>query len=94
MIYAHKRHDHTQEVGEWEAVKRRLLERSGWYAVESVEPEEQATPDDFLPADLPGLAALLEAGISTYSELQQIEDLTKIEGVGRATAAKIHAAIR
>lgn len=53
-------------------------------------PEERpkATP---LPSDLPGRAALVEAGINTLERLAEVPDLDEIPGIGQATEARIHA---
>ena len=44
-----------------------------------------------LPDDLPGHAALAAAGILTMADLLAYGDLTRIDGIGPATAAKIYA---
>src|SRR5262245_33974056 len=44
-----------------------------------------------LPDDFPGIAALHEAGINTYTQLSKVADLTEIPGIGPATAEKIQA---
>lgn len=49
--------------------------------------------DDDLPDDFPGHAALTAAGITTYGELRDVEDLTDISGIGEATAEKIKVAL-
>ncbi len=49
---------------------------------------------DALPGDFPGHAALSEAGISTFADLDAVEDLTEIPGIGKATAEKIEEARR
>lgn len=55
--------------------------------------DEGAVDADDLPDDFPGLAALEAAGITTYSELEAVEDFTTIPGIGAATAAKITEAL-
>lgn len=61
--------------------------------VEPEKAEEPEIPDDLkgkLPADLPGHAALAEAGINTYNQLRKaLADDVKIPGIGDATRAKI-----
>lgn len=47
---------------------------------------------DSIPESFPGHAPLLEAGISTFAELDAVEDITEIPGIGAATAEKIKAA--
>lgn len=42
-----------------------------------------------LPEDIPGREALLAAGVESIGDLERVEDLTEIVGIGRATAAKI-----
>jgi hypothetical protein len=48
---------------------------------------------DDLPEDFPGLAALTDAGLSTYAAVRGVEDLTTIPGIGKVTAEKIAAAL-
>lgn len=93
MIYGHKKYAHQQTVAETETVKRSLLERAGWYVLE--EPTKKVEPvDEGLPTDFPGHEALFSAGIVTRKQLLAYDgDLTEIDGIGKATAAKIHAAI-
>lgn len=59
--------------------------------------EEQADAPKLLqgklPDDFPGLAALDAAGIHTYAQLRNAGDVTKIAGIGEATAAKIDEAM-
>lgn len=43
-----------------------------------------------LPNDVPHRELLLSAGISSIEELQEIEDLTSIQGIGKSKAADIH----
>jgi hypothetical protein len=42
-----------------------------------------------LPNDLPGRDAFLEAGIETVEEIKELDDLTKVNGIGDATAEDI-----
>lgn len=42
-----------------------------------------------LPADIPHRTLLLSAGISSLAELQDIEDLTTLSGIGTAKAEDI-----
>jgi len=61
------------------------------------EPEEPTTPEEKehldlkgpLPKDFPAHDKLHEAGINTYGQLNKVEDLTTIEGVGPATVKAI-----
>jgi hypothetical protein len=61
------------------------------------EPEEHTTDAEKehlelkgkLPEDFPSHAKLHEAGINTYGQLNKVEDLTTIEGIGPATAKAI-----
>lgn len=46
-----------------------------------------------LPDTFPGKQALAEAGITTYEQVRALDDLTKIAGIGAATAAKIEEAL-
>lgn len=46
-----------------------------------------------LPDGFPGLAALEEAGITTYAGVRKAGDLTEIAGIGEATAEAIKAAM-
>lgn len=62
-------------------------------AVEPPPPVEAAPPQGKLPDDFPGHAALKSAGITTYAQLRKVGDLTKIDGIGEATAAKIQEAL-
>ena len=48
----------------------------------------EAGDDSDLPADLPGRPILVDLDMS-LEELKQIDDLTEIEGIGKATAARI-----
>lgn len=47
-----------------------------------------------LPEDFPGRTALEEAGIDTYAKVRAAGDLTKIPGIGEATADKIAEAVK
>lgn len=99
MIYAHKKFSHQQEVYEWETVRRSILEKAGWYvaedAAEPVEPFDADPDADLLPDDFPGLVSLLSAGITTFATLRDYPgDLTDLDGIGKATAEKIHAALQ
>lgn len=38
--YRHRKHEHTQDVGDWETVKIAVLERAGWRKVEDELPPE------------------------------------------------------
>jgi hypothetical protein len=63
------------------------------------EPEESEEPEPLkgkLPADFPGHKDLDAAGVHTYGQLRkhvEAETLQEIPGIGRATAAKIVAAL-
>lgn len=46
---------------------------------------------DTLPANFPGLDALKKADITTYSQLEAVEDRTTIDGIGDKTAGEIDA---
>ena len=48
---------------------------------------------DQLPADFPGLDALKKEGITTFSALEEVDDLVAIKGIGEATAAEIEEAL-
>lgn len=52
----------------------------------------KATADQ-LPADFPGIEALRKAEITTFSALEEVDDLTDIKGIGEATAAEISEAL-
>jgi len=56
----------------------------------SIPPEKQKGK---LPDDFPGRAALKEAGITKFGQILKVKDLTKIDGIGPATADKIKAAL-
>ncbi len=47
-----------------------------------------------LPEDFPGIRALREAGIGSFEDLREINDLTSILGIGEATAMEIRNALR
>jgi len=59
--------------------------------------EEVTTPEEKehldlkgpLPADFPAHDKLHEAGINTYPQLNKVDDLTEIEGIGAATVKAI-----
>lgn len=53
------------------------------------EPKQGPLPDDF-----PGRAALEKADINTYAQLRKAGDVTELEGIGEATAAKIEDALK
>jgi hypothetical protein len=64
------------------------------------EPEPQAEPvteplpePDELPEDFPGRKALIEAGITTLSQVRQLENVTDIPGIGEVKAAQIAEAL-
>jgi predicted flap endonuclease-1-like 5' DNA nuclease len=66
--------------------------------VDDTEPEAEATTQEEkdhlelkgpLPADFPSHAKLHDAGINTYGQLNKVEDLTEIYGVGPAAAKAI-----
>ena len=46
-----------------------------------------------LPEDFPGKTELAEAGINTYAQLRKHGDVTDVDGIGPATAAKIKEAL-
>lgn len=52
-------------------------------------PEDPPAPAGDLPDDLPGREALVAAGLVTIESLGDVEDLTAIQGIGKATAARI-----
>lgn len=100
MIYTHPKYDHLQEVDPRETVRRRLLERAGWYAQKDVpasptvfnadaEAAKSATVRDVFDAKL---ADLLEnAGLALTSQVSDAPDsiLLEISGVGPAKLAHI-----
>lgn len=49
--------------------------------------EGEATPE--LPADIPGHDELVAANLTTIEAVAAHEDLTEIDGIGKATAARI-----
>lgn len=51
--------------------------------------EEIHQADRPLPDDVPGHAALLAAGITTIEQLWTVDDPTRIDGIGPATARKL-----
>ena len=58
------------------------------------EPTTQAEKDHLelkgpLPSDFPSHAKLHDAGINTYGQLNKVDDLTTIDGIGPATAKAI-----
>lgn len=53
---------------------------------------EQPTTDE-LPEDFPGRKALTEAGITTLSQVRQLENVTDIPGIGEVKAAQIAEAL-
>lgn len=60
------------------------------------EPEpvtEPLTATDELPEDFPGRKALIEAGITTLSQVRQLENVTDIPGIGEVKAAQIAEAL-
>lgn len=89
MKYAHKKHKHTQDVGEWETVRQSLLKRAGWYPVEeTAEPKAKAQKTTepkkllnegkdlkptALPDDFPGVESLREAKIKTFADLHEYQ---------------------
>lgn len=56
---------------------------------EVAEVEVEAAKDPPLPDDLPAREELLATGITTLDEVASHPDLTQVDGIGRATAAKI-----
>jgi hypothetical protein len=50
-------------------------------------------PRGALPEDFPGHLALAAEGITTYGQLRKHKDLTKVPGIGQATAMKISEAL-
>ncbi len=69
---------------EAEAVK--LVQRGRAEFAAGSEPE---APEGDLPADIPARGDLIAAGITTLAALYQVDELTSIKGVGKATAEKI-----
>jgi hypothetical protein len=59
----------------------------------SSETPSEESPKGPLPDGFPGLAALADAGITTYARLrktlEKTGDLTQLKGIGKVTAAKI-----
>lgn len=56
MIYRHPKFSHTQTVGEWEKVRRSVLERAGWKADPEPGPNVPAVGDlakTIAPPDAP-----------------------------------------
>lgn len=50
----------------------------------------EAPEDDGLPEDFPGLKALAQAGITSFTALSELEgDYTSVRGVGDTTAGEI-----
>ena len=45
--------------------------------------------DDLLPKDMPGYEELIANQITSYKQLDEVEDLTSLTGIGIATANKI-----
>lgn len=90
-----------QEIPGLKAAERKALLEAG--AITASEPkrggsapseETSASPDpDAIPADFPGAEALAKAGITTFAALDAVEDLTSIDGIGKATAEKIENAL-
>jgi len=59
-----------------------------------VDPDADTVPlKGKLPEGFPGYAALDAAGIHTYAQVRKVDDLTTIDGIGAATAAKIEEAL-
>lgn len=95
MIYKEKSSGRTMEVAETEAARRRILERSGWFAVPEVEqpqappvevPEvEQPVPVDDLPEDFPERQLLTDAGYGALLLVSKATDdeLRAIDGIGK-----------
>jgi predicted flap endonuclease-1-like 5' DNA nuclease len=61
--------------------------------VETSDGESKKSLRGKLPEDFPGRVALEAAGITTYGQLRELDDLTALDGIGDATAAKIHKAL-
>lgn len=68
--------------------KGKYLFIDGEIAVNSAWSEENGEVVS-LPADVPHRTLLLNAGISSIQEIEQIEDLTTISGIGSAKAEDI-----
>lgn len=56
-------------------------------------PAEAAIEASEFPEDFPGRAPLIAAGITTFAQLEAVEDLTAVSGIGKATAERISAAL-
>ena len=87
-----------QTFGAWEQTRQRLLHRIGWVLVED-EPTADVEPIKTtitapLSGDFPAFDKLAEQGIYTVEALMNVEDLTALDGIGKATAAKIEAALQ
>lgn len=79
---------HEESKGEADSDPNAVA-KSPMQAERSDSPKKQGK----LPDDFPGYAALAAAGISTYAQLRKAGDVTKIEGIGPATAEKIETAL-
>ena len=51
--------------------------------------EEEEGEEGTLPADIPGRAKLVAAGITSIEQLLDVPDLTSIDGVGEGIASQI-----
>lgn len=58
---------------------------------DELEAEAERAADEDIPDDFPGRRALAGAGIETFRDLAELEDLTDVKGVGPKTAAAITA---
>ena len=77
---------------------RRAAEQADAEKAQAAEPEAEPTTQEekehlelkgALPSDFPSLSKLHEARINTYGQLNKVEDLTTIDGIGPATAKAI-----
>lgn len=71
-------------------------ERVRWGVKAMPKPEDKMAPAPAnkaapagLPEDFPGRDKLIEAGHETIEAVRQVEDLTAVDGIGKATAARI-----
>lgn len=91
MITYTKKGYADQHVAERERTRMQILERNGWKRAEAPQEAQKASPD--LPDDFPAINELRAAGLRTIDDVRNYEDLTQINGIGKATAGKINAII-
>lgn len=51
----------------------------------------ESASDSELPEDFPARETFIKLGITTLSQLKEIEDLTELEGIGKKTVENIDA---